>query len=173
VASTQKRTWKRWFVLAAITLAVAASETSASALDSPRVFSLLELPGAERSLGFEFDQPPRGGDQFGFVDPLYRWAGTERGARVGRVEVMATFQTGFGADFSQHAAVLIIAQAYIPGGTVLVQGYGRINPDGPSKFTLPVIGGTGIYENARGYVKVRDLGNGNSGKSNVQFHLLP
>ena len=54
-----------------------------------------------------------------------------------------------------------------------MQGYGRTNPNGPSTFTLPVIGGTGKYENVRGYVVVRDLGNGHTSKSNVEFHLLP
>jgi hypothetical protein len=165
---------KHCLALVVIALAAAVLGTSASALNSPRVFSLLEVPGGDRPFGFfEQDRPPRGGDQFGFVDSLHRWDGTKKGARVGMVEVMATLQTGFGEDFSQTARVLIFAQAYIPGGSIFVQGYGSINPDGPSNFTLPVIGGTGIYENVRGYIKVRDLGNGQTGKSNVQFHLLP
>jgi len=36
-----------------------------------------------------------------------------------------------------------------------------------------VVGGTGLYANARGYVKTRDLGNGNSNNTSVEFHLLP
>ena len=122
---------RKVIVTVACIAVAAASGTSASALNSPRVFSLLDVSIAERSLGFQFDRPPRAGDQFGFVDALYRWAGTERGARVGRVEGSGTFQTGFGADFSRRAIALFVAQAYLPGGTVLVQGYGRINADGP------------------------------------------
>jgi hypothetical protein len=62
---------------------------------------------------------------------------------------------------------------YLPGGTILAQGYGRINPDGPLKLTLPVVGGTGTYANVGGYVKTRDLGNGNLSKTNLEFHLMP
>jgi len=165
---------KHGFVLAfVIVLVLAAWGTSASALNSPRVFSLLDVTVADQSFGFEFDRAPRGGDQFGFVDALYRWAGTKRGARVGRVQGMGTFQTGFGPDFSHHATVLFVAQAYLPGGSILIQGYGRINPRGPSRFTFPVVGGTGIYDNVRGYIKVRDLGNGETGKSAIEVHLLP
>ena len=29
------------------------------------------------------------------------------------------------------------------------------------------------YENVRGYVNVRDIGDGNSNKTNIEFHLLP
>ena len=46
-------------------------------------------------------------------------------------------------------------------------------PDGPLDFDVPVLGGTGSYSNARGFVHIRDLGNGGSGKSNNEFHLLP
>ena len=81
--------------------------------------------------------------------------------------------TGFGARFTHPALTLIDAQAFLPGGTVMVVGYGHISADGPSRLTLPVVGGTGIYANARGFVKVRDLGNGNSDRSNIQFHLTP
>jgi hypothetical protein len=69
--------------------------------------------------------------------------------------------------------VLLVVQAYLPAGSVLVDGYGEINPRGPSKFTLPIVGGTGAYANARGFVRVRDLGNGEGNKSNAEFHLLP
>jgi hypothetical protein len=148
--------------------------TSASAISSPRVIRLVDVTAREVQLGsFTFERPPAGGDQFAFVDRLYRWAGTKRGAPAGRVEGMGTFITGFGQNFSRRAVVLFVAQAYLPGGTVLVQGYGRINPNGPSRFTFPVVGGTGIYDNVRGFVRVRDLGNGESGASALELHLRP
>ena len=165
---------KHWLALVVVALLAVAWATSASAISSPRVFNLLDVTVADQQLGgFAFDSPPQGGEQFAFVDALYRWKGTSRGARVGRVQGMGTFITGFGPNFSRRPTVLFVAQAYLPGGTVLIQGYGKINPRGPSKFTFPVVGGTGIYDNVRGYVKVRDLGNGDSGASNIQFHLLP
>lgn len=166
---------KLGIVLSVFVLSVAAWGTSASALNNPQLFNLLDVSSESSQLinGFAFDRAPRGGDQFAISDDLYKWAGTKRGARAGRVQGIGTFQTGFGRDFSQRATVLFVAQAYLKGGSVLIQGYGHVNPKGPSKFTLPVLGGTGIYANVRGFVIVRDLGNGDLGKSNVEIHLLP
>ena len=84
---------------------------------------------------------PRAGDQFPIEDTLYKWAGTKRGALVGRVEGTGTFQV----VGDTTARVLFFAQATLPGGTVVVHGYGTINFRGPSKFTFPVTGGTGLY----------------------------
>jgi len=162
-------------VLALAVSSVVVFVASASAISSPQVFNLLDVSqDVEQPIGgFTFDRPPVGGDQFAIYDKLYKWAGTKKGAPAGRVVGLGTFQTGFGENFSHNATVLFVAQAYLQGGTVLVQGYGQSNPNGPSTFTLPVIGGTGKYENVRGYVVVRDLGNGDTSKSNVEFHLLP
>jgi hypothetical protein len=30
-----------------------------------------------------------------------------------------------------------------------------------------------IYSNVRGYIRIRDIGDGSSGKSNNEFHLTP
>jgi len=166
---------RRILVLAAIAASAAVWSASSPALNSPRVFSLLDAPpGTDLQLGdFTFDRPPVGGDRFAFVHTLYRWAGTKKGARVGSLRVVVTFVTGFGERFDHPALVLVDAQATIPGGSVMVTGYGNLNADGPARLTLPVVGGTGIYDNVRGYVKVRDLGNGNIDKTNIEFHLLP
>jgi hypothetical protein len=86
---------------------------------------------------------------------------------------MISFITGFGPDFSHKATALFTAQVFLQGGTMLAEGYGQLNPNGPSKYTFPILGGTGKYDNVRGYVKVRDLGNGNGNKTNIEFHLLP
>lgn len=162
-------------VLALVVVSVAVWVASASAISSPQVFSLLEVSSNnEQPLGdFTFNRPPVGGDQFAFADPLYKWAGTKKGARAGHLQVLATFVTGFGSDYSQKGTALFDAQAYLQGGTIFAEGYGPLNPNGPSKFTLPIVGGTGSYANVRGYVNVRDLGNGQQGKTNIEFHLLP
>ena len=160
---------------ALVVVSVAVWAASASALSSPRTFSLLEVSSNNEQPigGFTFDRPPVGGDQIAVTNALYRWAGTKKGARAGRDEVLLTFITGFGSDFSHNATVLFVAQVYLYGGTILVEGYGQINPNGPSRHTIPIAGGTGIYANARGYVNVRDLGNGNQNTTNLEFHLLP
>lgn len=161
-------------VLVVSLLAVWAS--SASAIKGAKTFSLLEVstPNSDQPLGdFTFDRPPVGGDRIAFTNDLYKWAGTKRGARAGRDQVMITFITGFGSDFSKKATALFTAQVYLQGGTIFVEGYGQINPNGPLKARLPVVGGTGSYANARGYLNVRDIGNGNQNKTNLEFHLLP
>ena len=167
---------KYGIVFVLIVSLAAAWGTSASAIGSPQTFSLLEVSTStsEQPIGdFTFNRPPVGGDQFAVANDLYTWAGTKKGARAGRDEVLLTFITGFGSDFSHTATVLFVAQVYLHGGTVLAQGYGQINPNGPSKYTFPIVGGTGTYANARGYVNVRDLGDGNQNKTNIEFHLMP
>jgi Dirigent-like protein len=159
-------------VLAAL---LAAGAGSARALDKPQDFDLLDVSRnvTEPVGGFDFNRAPVAGDRFAIEDDLYRWAGTKRGAHYGRVVGLGTFQSSFGADFSHAATVLFQAEAFLPRGTVFVEGFGQNKPNGPSHFTLPVIGGTGAYENARGWISVRNLGNGNSNKSNVHVHLIP
>ena len=166
---------RRVLAIAVLAASVAVWTASASALNSPRVIRVLDAPpGIDLPMGaFDFNQPPVGGDQFAFTHTLYRWAGTKQGARVGHLHVVGTFVTGFGPRFTHHALMLFDAQAYLPGGSVMAEGYGGLNPDGPTRLTLPVIGGTGIYANARGQIKVRDLGNGNINKTSIAIHLLP
>jgi hypothetical protein len=167
---------KYGIVLALVVSSVAFWASSASAIKGPQTFSLLEVstPTSDQPLGdFTFDRPPVGGDRTAFTNELYKWAGTKRGARAGRDQVMITFITGFGSDVSKKATALFTAQAYLQGGTIFVEGYAQLNPNGPFKGTLPVVGGTGTYANARGYLNVRDIGDGNQNKTNLEFHLQP
>ncbi len=162
-------------VLALIVLSVAMWVSSASAISSPQTFSLLEVSGNnEQPLGdFTFDRPPVGGDRIAFTNKLYKWAGTKKGAPAGRDQVMISFITGFGSDFSMKATALFTAQVFLQGGTMFAEGYGQVNPNGPSMYRFPILGGTGKYANVRGYVNVRDLGDGNGNTTNLEFHLLP
>ena len=157
-------------VLVAIAIVVAVGASSASALVKPRVFTLLEVEGAQTPLGtFNFDQAPVGGDQIIAKNTLFRWNG-KKGIRVGHDRVLFTFVTGFGPNFSHRATVLFQAQVYLPDGSIFAEGYGSISPDGPVKLELPIIGGTRIYSNARGYVKVGDI---SGGRTLLTFHIEP
>lgn len=163
-------------VAAALIVVLAAVwASSASAISGPQTLSVLEVDGQSmQQMGdFALDRAPAGGDQIGVRNTLYSWAGAKRGAKIGHDQVVITFITGWGADFSKTATVLFTAQMYLPGGTILVSGYGHIKPDGPSHQVIPVIGGTGTYANARGYLEVRDIGNGRTDKTALTFHLLP
>ena len=73
---------------------------------------------------------------------------------------------------SFSAFALCTGQFYLPAGQLLVEGFAHFS-NGPANFRLPVLGGTGGYANARGFIHTRDLGSGDSGKSNVDFRLLP
>jgi hypothetical protein len=160
---------------AALVVSVTFWASAASALDEPRTFSLLEVDASEAPLGdFTFDQAPAAGDQFTETNVLYRWAGAKgKGRRVGRDRVLLTFVTGFGAKFTHRATILAVGQIYLPDGTLMAEGYGSIPPDGPHRFELPIVGGTGVYENARGYMTTQGLGNGHTPRTRLDFHLQP
>ena len=155
-------------VLALVIVSVAVWIASASASSSPQVFSLLGVSQPAQPInGYMFGRAPRAGDQFGIADNLYKWAGTKRGARAGHDQGIGTFQNV--GKTSQTA--LFTVTVYLSGGTMFVEGMDK-TINGPSSLTLPILGGTGKYAGASGYVAVRPLGtNGNN--SNLEFHLLP
>lgn len=155
---------------AALAAALSLAAASASGLTRPQTFSLIEVEGQEIPIsGFAFDRLPRAGDAFGFVNGLYKWAGRARGARVGHDEGICTFLRASATEQDFFAVAHCVAQAYLPAGQILVEGFARLSEEA-SPFTLAVTGGTGAYANARGYVRIRDLASGNS---NLEFHLLP
>jgi len=162
-------------LVSALVVSVALWASAAPALEKPRTFSLLEVDRTEAPLGdFAFDRPPAGGDQFTETNTLYRWTGpTSKGALIGSDRVLLTFMTGFGKRFTHRAALLVTAQVNLPDGTLVIEGYSNVPPDGPHTFKLPVVGGTGVYDNARGYVVVHDVGDGSLGRSKIDFHLVP
>jgi hypothetical protein len=156
-------------------LSIALSAETGFTLTKPRTFSLLEIDRTEAPLGdFTFDRVPVAGDRFTETNALYRWTGARtKGARVGRDRVLLTFITGFGKNFRHRATLLVQAQEFLKDGTLMIEGYSTVPPNGPHAFKLPVIGGTGVYDNARGYVVVRDVGDGTLGRSKIDFHLTP
>ena len=162
-------------LVAVLGISAALWSQAAPALEKPRTFSLLEIDRAFVPLGdFKFDRAPVGGDQFAETNDLYRWTGTRsRGTRVGRHRVLVTFVTGFGTNFDHRAALFVEAQLYLPDGTLLIEGFGDLSPSRPARFKLPVVGGTGVYDNARGYLVARDLGNGETGRTKLDLHLVP
>ena len=166
----RKRLSVKGAVLVCLVLGVlAVAATSASAISSPQVFTLLAVDSqtSQPINGFVFDRAPRAGDQVGIAENLYKWAGTKRGARVGRDQGIMTYLRISG----ETATALIAAQIYLNGGTIFVEGLGTF-PNGPWKLTLPVVGGTGKYDNVRGYLIVRQLPGGVN-KEAFEFHLLP
>jgi hypothetical protein len=161
------------FVLPAALAVLAVLVSPAAALSKPQTFSLLSVESNTESEigGFGFQREPVPGDRFTFTDHLFKWAGAKRGAQVGRVEGLCTF-TKISTTGGFRATAQCVATFFLPAGQVAVEGFVTFT-DGPLNFVVPVIGGTGAYANARGTVRIRDLGNGDTGKSNNDFHLLP
>jgi hypothetical protein len=162
-------------LVAPATLAVlVVAVSSGSALTKPQTFSLLSVSSDTETPidGFTFQREPVPGDRFVFTDQLYKWAGIKRGAHVGHDEGICTFTRISVTSSSFGGSAQCAATFFLPGGQIEVQGVLPI-VEGPLNFVVPVIGGTGVYANARGTVHIRDLGNGDTGKSNNEFHLLP
>ena len=148
-------------------------QSPASALAKPQVFSLLEVSGPNRNLGpgngFDEKGPPTLGARFAFTNRLYKWAGRKRGARIGRIEGLCTITK---LDLAAHAAtVSCTGTAFLPSGELQAQGtLVFAEKAGPTNY-ISIVGGTGAYAAARGYLKSTNLGNSNN--SNDEFHLLP
>jgi hypothetical protein len=154
-------------IATAATLGLLAA-TSASSLSGPQVFSLLDVTETFQPLsGSSGSQEPQAGDRFVFTDSLYKWAGRERGARVGRLEGLCTVTVG-----RPSFRAFCDTTAKLPAGQILSAGFLSI---ASGRFTLPVVGGTGAYANVRGFVKIRHVGPENEAqdKSNDEFHLVP
>jgi hypothetical protein len=160
------------FGLPALLAAVVVLVSPASALTGPQTFSLLsvESPNGVEIGGFGFQRAPVPGDRFAFTDQLYKWAGAKQGAQVGRDEGLCTF-TKIDTSGGFRATAQCTASFFLPAGQIVVSGFVHFT-DAPLNFAVPVIGGTGAYANARGYVRIRDIGGQDSGKSNNVFHLL-
>ncbi len=163
---------KALVLLGALVAVLSVAVTGASGIDRPQTFSLLEISQGDTPLGGSEEGPPKAGDGFVSTSALYKWAGRKRGARIGRDEVVCTFLRVSASE--QHFSVdaHCTAGIFLPAGTILIEAILRFT-EGPGRFDVPVIGGTGAYANARGFVRIRDLGTGEIGHSNLEFHLLP
>lgn len=158
-------------LIAVLSIAVGA----ASGISRPQTFSVLEIDESDATVnqGFDFQRPPKPGDRFGFKSGLYEWAGVKRGKRIGHDEGLCTF-TRVPATFNEQSVISAncAASFFLPGGQVYAGGFLHLG-NGPLDTDIPILGGTGIYANARGWAHVHDLGNGDIGHTNITFHLLP
>jgi hypothetical protein len=141
----------------------------ASGLDEPEVIRLIEVEETFTPLdGVDFSEealPPIGA-RFTFKDGLYRWAGTKRGTRIGRLEGLCTWVS---AEARVAVSALCTAVAFLPAGKIVLVAHVRFSEE-TTTFVIPVVGGTGRYANARGTVMLRDLP---SGTSAAVFRLVP
>jgi len=157
-------------VFAASVVIIGASPLSAA--PKPQTISLLEMDTAFVPTGgwnAASNEPPAIGQGFVTNGTYYKWAGSKRGAAVGHLQVVCTVTTPVaftptGASGWFHCD----ATAFLPSG--------RIEASGALSFaakanTLPIVGGTGSYVAAQGYVATTNIGGENSNTSADIFHI--
>jgi hypothetical protein len=130
-----------------------------------QTFSLLEvgtLFTGTGGLDVYGNVPPKIGQGFVVGSDYYKWNGTKRGARVGTLNANCVFVTD---PTDPQNRSLCTAVASLPAGKITAVGI-----VGGDKFRIPIVGGTGAYVGAQGYVEVtNNLGGEDTNKSNDRF----
>jgi Dirigent-like protein len=155
-----------------VALAVMLGASAAGAAPKPQTISLLEGDTAFYATGgwnASSNTPPAVGQGFVTNGVYYKWAGTKRGAAVGHLQVVCTVTTAVTFSSTETTGWFHCdATAFLPGG--------RIEASGALSFssntnTLPIVGGTGQYVAAQGYVTTTNIGGENSNTSADVFHI--
>lgn len=142
------------FVIVVVFMAVAASAGSAV---KPRTINLLEVSTSfvgTGGLDETFSGPPKAGQGFVIGSDFYRWSGAKRGAHYGTLQAVCTFTKIVGENVWQ----ICTGSLLLPGGDLTVSGVIKQT----ERFNIPIVGGTGIYAGARGYVHVKGISDDNS-----------
>jgi hypothetical protein len=100
------------------------------------------------------------GDEVVFAGNLLR-----DGQQVGRVGVVCTFVSTQNAD---RVEAQCPATATLPGGQITIQG---VIVNRALNWTLPITGGSGRYDRARGQVTSRDISTPTQPQVELTFHL--
>jgi len=100
------------------------------------------------------------GDEVVFSGNLLR-----NGEQVGRVGVVCTFVSTQNAD---RVEAQCPATATLPGGQITIQG---VIVNRALNWTLPITGGSGRYDRARGQVVSRDISTPTQPQVELTFHL--
>jgi hypothetical protein len=135
----------------------------AAALDGPMTIRVISSVNSIRTI----DTAPKGtanaGDAIVMADRLTNEVaqfGKRKGAVVGRDQARMTLL--------RDGSLRVTGTATLPGGTIRFAG--RIDQTGRSA-TVPVVGGTGRYERARGVIVITDLDE--QGTALNVFRLVP
>lgn len=146
------------FVLASLVLGVLAVAATSGAAVKPQTINLLMVDKSIVDIGaLDPNSQPKVGKQFVLESDFYKWNGTKRGAHVGTFQAVCTF-----TKITVNGYWLVCTgAALLPGGQLSVAGSLLQDP----LFDIAVVGGTGLYTGARGYVRIKSIGNGSTGKS--------
>ena len=139
-------------------LGVQAVAATSGAVVKPRTINLLMVDKSIVDIGvLDPNSPPKVGKQFVIESDFYKWNGRKRGPHFGTVQTVCTFTKITGNEYWQ----VCTGAALLPGGQITVAGSILQGP----LFDIAVVGGTGVYAGARGYVRIKSIGDGNTGKS--------
>jgi hypothetical protein len=119
----------------------------------PQTIPLIEVSTAFTPMGgldASFRSPPKPGQGFVIGSNFYKWHGTKRGALYGTLQATCTFTKVVGNTAWEFCS----AGALLPGGSIAVAGVVKQS----DLFRIPIVGGTGVYTGARGYVRVKSIG---------------
>jgi hypothetical protein len=139
--------------------------SSSSAALEPQTISVLEVDTAFAGTGgydVASHAPPSAGQGITFSGSLYKWSGTKRGAAVGHIEVICTVT-------SSGEGALCNGVMLLPSGVLEVLGPTSLTGDAPSN--IAVVGGTGSYVGAQGYIRTANIGPRNGSESADVIHL--
>ena len=139
---------------------------ASSAAAKPQTLSFLEVDTAFTGIGgynLSGSAPPTAGQGVTFSGTLYTWAGAKRGAVAGHVHAICTVTAG------NPTVALCLGDISLPSGTIELLGPTNF---GNAPGDVPVVGGTGAYVGARGYMHSANIGGGNSSRSSDVIHLL-
>jgi hypothetical protein len=148
---------------AALALTVGLGTSSASA--KPQTIRLLEADTSFVPTGGWSETshvPPAIGQGFAFGGILYKWAGAKRGTAFGHIAAMCSVAT--------KTHMLCNGALFLPGGMIELLAPAALDNEAP--LNIPVVGGTGAYVGAQGYMRTMDIGGENSNKSSLVIHLL-
>ena len=156
---------KRVIVFAVlVATAMVAVVVSSSAAVEPQTISLLEIDTAFAGTGgytAASNAPPTAGQGITFSGSLYKWSGTKRGAAMGHIEAICTVTSSKGA--------LCNGVMSLPSGVLELLGPTSLTGNAPS--TIAVVGGTGAYVGAQGYMRTANIGPPNGPESADVIHL--
>lgn len=96
-----------------------------------------------------FQTMPKPGQGFVIESDLYRWRGLKRGTHVGTLQAFCTY-IGF---TGRNGSLVCTGGMTLPAGKITVAGAIRQS----DLFEIPIVGGSGAYAGAQGYVRVRSI----------------
>jgi hypothetical protein len=145
--------------------ALAVVVVSAAAAAKPQTISVLEVDTTFAGTGgynAASNGPPSAGQGVTFSATVYKWAGAKRGKPLGHLQVLCTVTSG--------SSGLCNGAMSLPSG--LIELLGPVNLNGNSPTDIAVVGGTGAYVGAQGYMHTKPIGGQNSSTSADVIHII-